>query len=198
MKKLTLAFLITFISMINNLQAQRIVWQDDFETSKGWSEYEDKYGSAAVIDGVLKLKGKEDCVFISKCKTNLDGNKNFEITMDVNVRGGLRQDRYIGLVFDYKDNKNYKCFYVEKGFVWFDEYKDGKLIRQDKEYLKNRTRSESKQLTFKLIRKGQTALFLVNDEETLDMDSIDVHSNRIAVLVAGDQEVSFDNVKILQ
>lgn len=183
---------------IGNIQAQRVVWQDDFETSKGWSEYEDESGSASVKDGVLTIKSKEGLIFRSKCKTNLDGNKNFTINLDVNIKSGLKPERYVGLLFDYDDNKNYKAFFVEKGFVWFEQYKEGTLIRQEKELLKNRSKNDSKQLTFELQRKGQSALFLVNDEETIDMDGVEVHSNRIAVMVSGDQTVSFDNVKISQ
>lgn len=198
MKKNVMLLCLIGCMAVGSLQAQRVVWQDDFETSKGWSEYEDEAGSAAVKNGVLQIKSKEGWIFRSKCKTNLDGNKNFTISVDVALKNGLKQDRYVGLLFDYDDNKNYKAFFVEKGFVYFEQYKEGVLIRQEKEPLKNRSKNDSKQLTFELQRKGQSALFLVNDEETIDMDGVEVHSNRVAVMVSGDQEVSFDNIKITQ
>lgn len=181
-----------------SLNAQRIIWQDDFETSKGWSEYEDESGQAVVKDGALVIKSKEGWIFSSKCKTNLDGNKNFTITADVNVKGGLEKKRYVGLIFDYNDSKNYMAFYVEKGFVWFEQHLNGVIVRQEKDYLKQNKKDNNKQMTFELRKKGQSVMFLVNDEETLEMDGIDVHSNRIGFMVSDDQKVSFDNVKISQ
>ncbi len=54
------------------------------------------------------------------------------------------------------------------------------------------------QLTFEIQKKGQSVIFLVNNEETLEMDGITVKSNRIGFMVSGKQEVAFDNVKIYQ
>ena len=193
-------FLVCIISMCitSSLHAQRIVWQDDFETSKGWSEYEDNAGSAMVTEGTLKIKSKDGWIFYSKCKTNLDGNKNFTITADANIKSGLKEGRHVGIVFDYYDKKNYLTFFVEKGFVWFEQRKNGQLIRQDKEPIKNRSRKDTKRLSFEVRRTGQTAIFVVNDEEAIEIDGIEVHSNRVGFFVSGDQEVSFDNIKITQ
>ena len=106
MKKI-IALLGMFCCMTTwNLSAQRVVWQDDFETSKGRSEFEDESGEAVVKDGALVIKSKEGWIYYSKCKTNLDGNKNFTITVDVNVKGGLEKKKYVGLLFDYRDGKN--------------------------------------------------------------------------------------------
>lgn len=178
--------------------AQRVVWQDDFETSKGWSEFEDESGEAVVKDGSLVIKSKEGWIYYSKCKTNLDGNKNFNIFVDVNVKGGLEKNKYIGLLFDYKDGKNYMLFKVEKGFVWFEQYQNGVCIREEKDYLKQNKKESIKHLTFELQKKGQRVIFLVNDEESIEMDGVEVSSNKIGFMVSDDQKVTFDNVKITQ
>lgn len=197
MKKI-IALLGMFCCMTTwNLSAQRVVWQDDFETSKGWSEFEDESGEAVVKDGALVIKSKEGWIYYSKCKTNLDGNKNFTINVDVNVKGGLEKKKYVGLLFDYRDGKNYMLFKVEKGFVRFEQYQNGTCIREEKEYLKQNNKNK-KEMTFELQKKGQSVMFLVNDEETIEMDGIDVRSNKIGFMVSDDQKVFFDNVKITQ
>lgn len=200
MKKILVAICFIVFMGICGAHAQKVVWHDDFETSKGWSEYEekDKGQSAVIKDGVMQIKGKDEDSVISKCKTNLDGNKNFTIKCDVTVKNGLKPDNFIGLIFDYFDSKNYKVFYVEKGYVYFKQYKEGNCVRYERDNIKNNGKKDLKQLTFELQRKGRNVMFLVNDEETIDMDEIEVHSNRIALMVSGDQLVFFDNVEILQ
>jgi hypothetical protein len=97
------------------------------------------------------------------------------------------------------------AFYVERGFVRFIQYKDGQLVREEKDYLKGHGKKlhiiktkEETHLTFEIQKKGQSVIFLVNNEETLEMDGITVNSNRIGFMVSGKQEVAFDNVKIYQ
>lgn len=88
-------------------------------------------------------------------------------------------------------------FKVEKGFVRFEQYQNGTCIREEKEYLKQNNKNK-KEMTFELQKKGQSVMFLVNDEETIEMDGIDVRSNKIGFMVSDDQKVFFDNVKITQ
>ena len=58
---------------------------------------------------------------------------------------------------------------------------------------------DTKDFKFEIQRKGQNVMFLVDDEETIEMDGIfEVRSNRIGLMVSGEHEVSFDNAKIIQ
>lgn len=203
MKKLLVVTALLLYSAEWNLNAQRVIWQDDFETSKGWSEFEDEDGKAVVRDGMLIIKSNEGWSYISRCKTNLDGNKNFTISVEVNAKDGIEKDRYVGIIFDFNDRKNYKVFYIEKDMVRFAECRDGVIVRDEKDVLKKqkkdkKNRDKSISLTFEVQKKGQSAMFIVNEEEALEMDGIEVKSNRIGFLVSGNQEVSFDNVKIVQ
>lgn len=199
MKRIYITIAIIGCTMFWNLQAQRVVWQDDFETSKGWSEYEDEDGEAVVKDGVLNIKAKEGWVFRSKCKTSLDGSKNFTITVDVKIKTTLERGCSIGIAFDYYDTKNYKAFYIDKGFAKFEEYRNGVMVRDEKEPLKKNFKyKKGTVVPFEIQKNGQNALFIVNGEETIDMDEIAVKSNRISFFVTNGQEASFDNVKISQ
>lgn len=207
MKRIILLVSILAYSASINIYAQRVIWQDDFETSKGWSEFEDATGKAVVKNGTLIMKSNDGMSYFSRCKTNLDGNKNFTISAEIHLRYGMSQlvnGKSVGIIFDYYDRKNYKAFYIEKGFVWFIQIKDGVLIREEKDFLKNyipdkKSREKNvPDLSIEIQKKGQNVLFLVNGEETLEMDGVIVESNRIGFIVSGGQEISFDNVKILQ
>lgn len=186
------------LSALQAVNAQRVVWQDDFETTKGWTEYETKSGSAVVMEGVLKMKSEDDNTVFSKCKTSLDGNKDFTIQADATIKSGLKEGKFVGIVFDFYDKKNYICFYIEKGVVWFEQYKDGQLVRQENDYMKKMSKSDSKNIAIEVQCKAHRCTLLVNDEETLEMEDISVRSNRIGFFVTGNQEVTFDNVKLLQ
>ena len=207
MKRQLLLISILIYSVSSSLYAQRVIWQDDFETSKGWSEFEDVTGKAVVKNGTLVIKRNDGLSYFSRCKTNLDGNKNFTISAEIYLRHGLSQlvnGKTVGMIFDYYDRKNYKAFYIEKGFVWFIQRKDGILIREEKDFLKNYIPDKKNRdknapdISIEIQKKGQNVLFLVNGEETLEMDGIVVSSNRIGFIVSGGQEVTFDNVKIMQ
>lgn len=195
---------ILLFSMTCSLQAQRVIWHDDFETSKGWSEYEDEAGMAIIKDGHLIIKSEQGWTFFSKCKTNLDGNKNFTINTDIKIKRDMKAGQRIGIAFDYNDIKNYQACYVENGFVWYIQCSNGVIVREDKEPLKKPSQKKKNRdkdapdMTFEIQKKGQNILILVNEEETIDMDKITVTSNRIAFFVTNDLEAYFDNVKISQ
>lgn len=198
MKKTLIIFFFICGLLISNGYAQRIIWQDDFETDRGWTEINDENGKSVVKNGKIEIESENGKRFISRCKTNLDGKKDFTITVEVKLDDELSRGKYVGLVFDYRDNRNFKMFYIEKGFVWFEEYVGGTIERQEKDMLKNYN-DDKKNFKFELQRKGQNVIFLVEDEETIEMDGIiKVHSNRIGLMVSGDHEVSFDNAIIVQ
>ena len=93
------------------MNAQNVIWQDDFNGNNNWSEFEYKKQSSALVkDGVLTIKCEEDNSFISKCRTNLNGNKNFSISIDAVSKTGLKDDVFFGLVVNYLDRKNFSIF----------------------------------------------------------------------------------------
>lgn len=198
MKKATIINFFIWCLLISNSYAQRIIWQDDFETDRGWTEINDENGKCVVKNGKIEIESENGKKYISRCKTNLDGKKDFTINVEVKLDDELSRGKYVGLVFDYRDNRNFKTFYIEQGFVWFEEYVGGTIVRQEKDMLKKYS-DDKKDFKFELQRKGQNVMFLVEDEETIEMDGIiEVRSNRIGLMVSGDHEVSFDNVKIIQ
>lgn len=195
MKKILCTILLIIMASSFAL-AQNIIWQDDFNGNKNWSEFEyKKQGSALVKDGVLTIKCEEDNLFISKCRTNLNGSRSFSIQVDAVSKSGLKEDVYFGLVVNYLDRKNYTVFAIEKGFAYFVEYKNGIVVREDYDLIKN---TKSKSFTLEIKKNGNNVVFVVNGEETLDLDQVDVLTNNVGVFVKGKAEVAFDNMIIKQ
>ena len=186
-------------SMMLNAQ-QNVVWQDDFSSDKGWQTFEFKREGKAEYtkDEKFLLKCELEGInhgYISKCKTTLNASKNFIIKVDAESRSGLKDDSYFGIVFNYLDSKNYMCFVVEKGFAYFIEFKQGDLVRYDYDIVK-KTKAKTFELQLKKI--GNTVTFIINDEDALEIEKVDVITNKIGLCVLGKTQVAFDNMKILQ
>ena len=188
-------FLLTIIANIL-ANSQNVIWQDDFNGNNNWSEFEyKKQGSAFVKDGVLTIKCEDDNTFISKCRTNLNGRKDFSIQVDAFSKSGLKEDVYFGLVVNYLDRKNYTVFAIEKGYVYFIECKNGIVVREDYDLIKN---TKVKSFTLELRKTSNNVIFVVNGEETLDLDQVEIITNTVGLYVSGNAEVAFDNMIIKQ
>ena len=183
-------------SMILNAQ-QNVVWQDDFSSDKGWQTFEfKKQGKAEYTkDGKFLMKSEEGYYYISKCKTNLNANKNFTISVEAESKSGLKEDSYFGIVFNYLDDYNYMRFVVEQGFAYFMEVKQNEIVRWEKDIIKN---TKAKVFELQLKKSGNTLFFVINDEEALEIERVDIVTNKIGLCVLGKTQVAFDNVKIMQ
>lgn len=82
-----------------------------------------------------------------------------------------------------------------KGFAYFVECKNGLVVREDYDLIKN---TKSKSFTLEIKKNGNNVVFVVNGEETLDLDQVDVLTNNVGVFVKGKAEVAFDNMIIKQ
>ena len=107
----------------------------------------------------------------------------------------MKEDIFFGIVLNYLDRKNYTLFAVEKGFAYFMEFKQGVIVRQEYDLIK---KTKEKTFSLEVQKSGNNILFVVNGEETLDMELVEVTSGKIGLYVSGKAEVSFDNLKILQ
>ena len=197
-KTLIISLLIMAASIVTNAQ-QSIVWQDDFSGDKGWQTFEYKKQGKAEYTKDEKLLIKSEIEgfhgYISKCKTNLNANKNFTISVEAESKSGLKDDSYFGIVFNYLDEYNYMMFVVEKGFAYFIELKQNEIVRWEKDLIK-KTRAKGFELLVK--RLGNTIFFIINDEEALEIERVDVVTNKIGLCVLGKTQVAFDNIKIMQ
>lgn len=178
--------------------AQVVIWSDDFEGDKGWQtfEYKDKYSTEYTKKGQFLIKVEEDkyCA-ISSCRTNMNPTKNFTITVEAKPNSKLQEDVYFGLVFNYLDRNNYYYFCIEKGFAYFNEIKNGEVVRHDYDLIKN---SQKDTYVLSIKKTGVNVMFLVNDEESLYIEDIEVRSSKVGLMVSGKLEVAFDNMSITQ
>ncbi len=197
MKKILMACLFALISSAS-ISAQTVIWKDDFDGDKGWQtfEYKGLYKSEYTKDGALLLKGyNKGTKCTSKCKTTLNPIKNFSISVEATSKSGLKEDSYFGIAFNCLDANNYSLFSVEKGFAYYEQYRDGQRVRFDYDLIKN---TKVKVFNLEIKKTGTTVAFLINDEETLFIEDVEVKSSKVALYVEGETQVAFDNIEIKQ
>ena len=187
-----------------NLQAQEVVWKDDFEDNKGWSEWEDLFGKAIIKDGTLVIKALDGWLYASRCKTNLDVDKDFTIKGEISTKGKIDENHYAQICFNYKNLKNYVAFKIKNGFVYYSRVEKDQEIEFEKDVYKDplrgkKGRSKDTKLIFEVQKKGSNVMLILNEEEAIEvpLDSL-FRTSQIAFAVFGGIEFSFDNIEILQ
>lgn len=198
MKKIFIAFLLGLVTSVSiEAQNQTVVWKDDFSGDKGWKTftYKNQYSAEYTKDGQLMIKSEADQACMSTCRTTLNPQKNFTISVEATSKSGLKDDSFFGIAFNVLDFDNYYCFAVEKGFAYFDEIREGKRVRHNYDDIKN---TKAKVFTLEVKKTGTTVVFIINGEETSYIENIEVKSSKVALYVAGKTQVAFDNMEIKQ
>jgi len=169
MKKVLIYLIIwLFIPLFSHAQT---VVRDDFETNKlGWNEVVSKQYSAIIQDGKMHLETKEGGAAIARCFAPIDPQKPFEIKAKLNDTKINDEERGIGIIFNYRDNKNFDAFVISKNTAEFQEYTNGQLTgfcQQDIKYFK---KYKDHELVIKY--SFQKVVFYVNDINALEMRDI--------------------------
>jgi len=196
MKKTIL--LIGILASFYCVQAQSINIIEDFETnSLGWTEVVDKRGESVIIEGVMKVRSKDETGFYeSHCFTDIDPKADFEIKCDVKVKV-INDKSNFGVMFNYTDNGNFMVFMVEKGNAVLRKYKDRRLVGSISNNIKlKKARNSNVEISIKY----QTGRVLceVNGMHAIEARNIELTSGGIGVYVMGKQKLEFDNLKLIQ
>ena len=179
-----------------SLLEQDVIWKDDFAGDKGWQtfRYKNLYRARYTKTGELSIKSNGiQC--ISKCQTNLNPALDCSIYVEAVSKSGLKKGSYFGIAFNCLDNKNYSLFCVEKGFAYFEQYRDGELVRSDYNLIKD---GKTKIFNLEVKKKGTTAVFVINGEETMFVEQVEIQSCKIGLYVCGRTNVVYDNLRIKQ
>lgn len=78
-----------------------------------WSQFDSKIGKALLTDKGLEVESKvKDGSVMSTVELDFDPASDF--TFGLSMVAKPEDDKFVGVVFDYKDNRNYKVFTVNK------------------------------------------------------------------------------------
>ena len=177
----------------------------------GWIESVEKDGSAIIVEGVMRLEGKNalddiwnlkagSSQIITSCYAPFDPQKNFTFKCDA-VAKKINDKGFFGLIFDYMDDYNYSAFYIFKGdknaMVLYQRVKDNEIIGQRLSDLKLKEKKNAA-FAFELRSSFDRVEFYCNDMKAMEVRYNPVQYCGVGFGVFGQQSVDFDNVQFIQ
>ena len=184
---------------------------ETFDSNKfGWQEFSQKDGSALIMDGVLKLKGKnplEDIWSVkehsdvqSTCYAPIDPQKNFEIKSTA-IAKKINDKGFFGVIFDYKDDGNYSAFYISEGdknaIVLYQRLYERRIVGRRFTELKLQTKRKA-EFDFSIKSTYDDIQFFCNGMKVMEVRHQLPQFTGFGFAVIGQQEVDFDNVEFIQ
>ncbi len=142
---------------------------DDFSANiYAWNEGEigDNIGTIQIIDGQLNIHSKHDEVALkTHCYAPINVEKNFRITAHVGI-DKLKDDKQVGLIFNYRDDGNFYCFSFNEYAVSFRRFENNVEVGSYHQGIKWKKKKKLEQ-EWTLIKEADELAFLVDGQEII-------------------------------
>lgn len=143
---------------------------DDFSANiYGWNEGEiddGKIGTIQIINGQLFIQSKHDEVALkTHCYAPINVDKDFRITAHVLI-DRLKDDRQVGLIFNYRDDGNFYCFSFSEYSVSFLRYVDNQEVGSYHQGIKWKKKKKLEQ-EWTLAKEADELVFSVDGQELI-------------------------------
>lgn len=162
-----LALAILIVACVFCSQANVIV--DDFSANTyGWNEGEidGDIGAIEIINGQLDIKSKHDEVALkTHCYAPINVEKDFRITAHV-VIDKLKDDKQVGLIFNYRDDGNFYCFSFNEYAVSFRRFENNVEVGSYHQGIKWKKKKKLEQ-EWTLVKEADELAFLVDGQEII-------------------------------
>lgn len=149
--------------------AQANVVVDDFSANiYAWNEGEigDNIGTIQIINGQLSIQSKHDEVALkTHCYAPINVEKDFRITAYVGI-DKLKDDKQVGLIFNYRDDGNFYCFSFNEYAVSFRRFENNEEVGSYHQGIKWKKKKKLEQ-EWTLIKEADELAFLVDGQEII-------------------------------
>ncbi len=167
MKNVNVILLLLMIALANGAWANVAV--DDFSANiYGWNEGEidGDIGAIAIINGQLDIKSKHDELALkTHCYAPINVEKDFKVTAHVLI-DKLKDDKQVGLIFNYRDDGNFYCFSFNEYAVSFRRYENNVEVGSYHQGIKWKKKKKLQQ-EWTLIKEADELAFLVDGQEII-------------------------------
>lgn len=181
--------------------------------SLNWNECvsESNAGTSIIDKGVLTITSKgmnkfwtamlgaqigENTHFTCHCYAPLNVQRPFKISSNVTI-GKLDDDKYVGLLFNYKDDGNFYAFVFDDNDVTFLRFEDMKLVgimTQSVRWPKTRKMRQN----WKLESDGSTISFFVDGLPIMNVRYMPLEFSGFGFYTRGKQKLVVDDVEFFQ
>ena len=167
MKKRHVITLLLVAALAFSAKANVIV--DDFSANLyAWNEGEigDNIGTIQIINGQLNIQSKHDEVALkTHCYAPINVERDFRITAHV-VIDKLKDDKQVGLIFNYRDDGNFYCFSFNEYAVSFLRFENNKEVGSFHQGIKWKKKKKLEQ-EWTLVKDADELAFLVDGQEII-------------------------------
>lgn len=210
MKKFSM-FMVAFVCSIS-VSAQSI--KETFDSnSLNWNECasESNSGKSIIDKGVLTITSKGVNKFLTAmigeqvgkythftciCYAPLNILKPFTITTNVTI-GVLDDDKWVGLIFNYKDDGNFYAFVFSDTDVAFLRYKEYRLIGRIVQSVKWSKKRKAQQ-NWRLESEGSLLSFYVDEMLIMKVRYMPLEYAGFGYYTLGNQKLIVDDVEFIQ
>lgn len=151
------------------IQGRANVIVDDFSANiYAWNEGEidGDIGAIAIINGQLDIKSKHDEMALkTHCYAPINVEKDFRVTAHVYI-DRLKNDKQVGLLFNYRDDGNFYCFSFNEYAVSFRRYENNVEVGSYHQGIKWKKKKNLEQ-EWTLIKEADELAFLVDGQEII-------------------------------
>lgn len=167
MKKKNLIILLLMATLAICAKAHVVV--DDFSANiYGWNEgvIDGDIGDIAIINGQLDIKSKHDEVALkTHCYAPINVDKDFRMTAYVGI-DKLKDDKQVGLIFNYRDDGNFYCFSFNEYAVSFRRFENNVEVGSFHQGIKWKKKKKLEQ-EWTLVKEADELAFLVDGQEII-------------------------------
>lgn len=211
MKKCIL-FLVVVITCTASVKSQSIVETFD-SNSLNWNECasESNSGTSIIDKGVLTITSKgmnkfwtamlgaqvgENTHFTCHCYAPLNVQRSFTISTNVTI-GKLDDDKWVGVLFNYKDDGNFYAFVFDDDDVSFLRFEDMKMVGCITQSVKW-SRTRKMQQNWRLESDGSTLSFFVDELPIMTVRYMPLEYAGFGYYTRGKQKLIVDDVEFIQ
>lgn len=166
----------------DGLQEMKIIPVDD--PAYEWSQFEDKKGKAIMKQGMLLIESKDDKGSVaSMVELDQDPTANFVFLVALSAKP--EENAEVGVVFDYKDNRNFKALLFSKKNFVYETVNGGEVSIVKQGFVK-----PGKEISvIQMDRNGDKVDVYLNGMDVTTLKRVDFETTNFGVIVGGKYKV---------
>lgn len=176
------------------------VIEDDFSANLyAWNEGEigDNIGTIQIINGQLNIQSKHDEVALkTHCYAPINVERDFRITAHV-VIDKLKDDKQVGLIFNYRDDGNFYCFSFNEYAVSFRRFENNDEVGSYHQGIRWKKKKKLEQ-EWTLIKENDELAFLVDGQEIIRIRYMPLAYCGVGFYTISKQKLTVDKIEYEQ
>lgn len=173
---------------------------DDFSANiYSWNEgvIDGDIGEIAIINGHLEIKSKHDEVALkTHCYAPINVERDFKITAHVSINK-LKDDKQVGLIFNYRDDGNFYCFSFNEYAVSFRRFENNVQVGSYHQGIKWKKKKNIEQ-EWTLVKEADELAFMVDGQEIIRIRYMPLAYCGVGFYTIGKQGLSVSKIEYIQ